>query len=282
MSEQTDNLKYLLKPFGLSQEESSIYLCLLENNTSSALKISRQINMARTKVYRILVKLIEKQLVVQEYNQNGFKFKANHPSTLKQLITQKEIEIFSLKESLPQTIDLLEKHINLNHPQSQVLYYQGPEGLSQVNWNLLNAKEEFVSYEIDTADAYLSHSEAEKLREELVNKKISSRTLINIKKLPPFSQIKDLNKFQQIHYISPKILTIKSDIFIYNDILTICNYLDNKDIFCLEMKNQYIVDMQKQIFEYFWKIRSQLLLKQAFINSTKIGCGSRGRDLYSG
>ncbi len=256
MSEQTDNLKYLLKPFGLTQEESLIYLSLLENNTSSALKISRQINMARTKVYRILDKLIEKQLVVQEYNQNGFKFKANHPSTLKQLITQKEIEISSLKEFLPQTIDLLEKHINLNHPQSQILYYQGQDGLSQVNWNLLNAKKEFVSYEIDTADAYLPHPEAEKLRQELINKKISSRTLMNIKKLPSFSQLKNLTKFQQIRYIPPEILTIKSDIFIYNDIFTICNYKDNKDIFCLEMKNQFIVDMQKQIFEYFWKMHS--------------------------
>lgn len=253
MSEQTDNLIFLLKPFGLNSEESYIYLSLLENNTSSALKISRQISMARTKVYRILDRLIEKQLVVQEYNQNGFKFKANHPSKLKQLITQKEIEISSLKESLPQTINLLEKHLNLNHPQSQILYYQGQEGLSQVNWNLLNAKEEFISYEIDTADAYLSHQEAEKLRQELINKKIFSRSLMNIKKLPSFSQIEELNKFQQIRYISPEILTIKSDIFIYNDILTICHYLDNKDVFCLEMKNKFVVDMQKQIFEYLWK-----------------------------
>lgn len=253
MSEQTDNLIFLLKPFGLTLEESSIYLNLLENNTCSALKISRQINMARTKVYRILDKLIEKQLVVQEYNQNGFKFKANHPSKLKQLVTQREIEISSLKESLPQTINLLEKHLNLNHPQSQILYYQGQEGLSQVNWNLLNAQNEFISYEIDTADAYLPHQEAEKLRQELVNKKISSRTLMNIKDLHQFSQVKGLQQYQQIHYISPKILTIKSDIFIYNDIMTICHYLDNHDIFCLEMKNQFIVDMQKQIFEYFWK-----------------------------
>lgn len=252
MSEQTDNLNFLLKPFGLTSEESNIYLNLLENSTSSALKISRQINMARTKVYRILDKLIGKQLVVQEYNQNGFKFKANHPSKLNQLITQKEIEISSLKQSLPQTIDLLEKHINLNHPQSQVLYYQGQDGLSQVNWNLLNAKKEFLSYEVDTADAYLPHSEAEKLRQALIDKKITSRTLMNKKISSNFSQISKLDIFQEIRFILPKILTIKSDIFIYNDIFTICHYLDNKDVFCLEIKNQFLVDMQKQIFENLW------------------------------
>jgi len=252
MSEQTDNLNFLLKPFGLTSEESFIYLNLLENGTSSALKISRQINIARTKVYRILDKLIEKQLVVQQYSQNGFKFKANHPSKLNQLITQKEIEISSLKQSLPQTIDLLEKHINLNHPQSQILYYQGQDGLSQVNWNLLNAKNEFLSYEVNLAEAYLSHSEAEKLRQELINKKIISKTLMNKKNLQKYSQVPDVRIFEQIRYISPEILTIKSDIFIYNDIFTICHYLDNHDIFCLEIKNQFLVDMQKQIFENLW------------------------------
>jgi len=261
MSEQTDNLNFLLKPFGLTSEESNIYLNLLENSTSSALKISRQINMARTKVYRILDKLIEKQLVVQQYNQNGFKFKANHPSKLNQLITQKEIEISSLKQSLPQTIDLLEKHINLNHPQSQILYYQGEDGLSQVNWNLLNAKKEFLSYEVDTADAYLPHSEAEKLRQALIDKNITSRTLMNKKISSNFSQISKLDIFQEIRFILPKILTIKSDIFIYNDIFTICHYLDNKDVFCLEIKNQFLVDMQKQIFENLW-LQAKVIQKQ--------------------
>ena len=252
MSEQTDNLIFLLKPYGLNIEESNIYLNLLESGTSSALKISRQINIARTKVYRILDKLIEKQLVVQEYNQNGFKFKANHPSKLNQLITQKEIEISSLKQSLPQTIDLLEKHINLNHPQSQILYYQGQDGLSQVNWNLLNTKKEFLSYEVDTADAYLPHPEAEKLRQALIDKNITSRTLMNKQISNNFSQVPKINLFQETRFISPKILTIKSDIFIYNDIFTICHYLDNHDIFCLEIKNQFLVDMQKQIFENLW------------------------------
>lgn len=253
MSEQTDNLNFLLKPYGLTSEESSIYLNLLESGTSSALKISRHTNMARTKVYRVLDKLIQKQLVVQEYNRNGFKFKANHPSKLNQLITQREVEISTLKQSLPQTVELLEKHINLSHPQSQVLYYQGRDGLSQVNWNLLNAKKEFLSYEVNIAEAYLPHSEAEKLRQELINKNISSRTLMNQKNLPHFSQIEKKDIFQKIRFVSPKILTIKSDIFIYNDIFTICHYLDNQDIFCIEMKNQYIVDMQKQLFELLWQ-----------------------------
>lgn len=252
MSEQTDNLIFLLKPYGLTQEESSIYLSLLENNSSSALTISRHTHLSRTKVYRILDKLIQKQLIIQEYNQSGFKFKANHPSQLEFIITQKEAEIISLKQSLHQTVNLLQSHLNINHPNSQILYYRGQKGLSQVNWNLLHAKKEFLSYEVDTADAYLPHHEAEKLRQALIDKNITSKTLMNKKISDNFSQIPKVYLFQETRYISPKILTIKSDIFIYNDIFTICHYLDNHDIFCLEIKNQFLADMQKQVFEVVW------------------------------
>jgi sugar-specific transcriptional regulator TrmB len=252
MSEQTDKLIPLLKPFGLSTEEIEIYLNLLENNTSSALTISRNLHLGRTKVYRILDKLIEKELVVQQYNENGFKFKASHPSQLSFVLSKKETEILALRKSLPETLNILKNYINIDNSGSQILYYRGLEGLSQVNWNLLNAKNEFLSYEVNVAEAYLSRSEAEKLRQELINKKIISKTLMNQKNIQKYSQIPQIHIFEQIRFISPKILTIKSDIFIYNDIFTICHYLDNHDIFCLEIKNKYLVDMQKQIFENLW------------------------------
>ncbi len=259
MSDQTDKLSLLLKPFGLDTEESKIYLNLLENNTSSALTISRNLHLGRTKVYRILDKLIDKQLVIQQYDDAGFKFKANHPSQLDHLLTKKEIELSTLRQSLPETLSILENYNNTDKPGSQVLYYRGQEGLSQVNWNLLKANGEFLSYEISNADAYLPHREAEKLRQQLIDNKIFSRTLVNNEEnFKSFSQVKGLEKFQQINVISPKILTIKTDIFIYNDIFTICHYLEDKDIFCLEMKNEYLVNMQKEMFENLWSQSSPI------------------------
>jgi len=252
MSEQTDKLIPLLKPFGLSTEEIEIYLNLLENNTSSALTISRNLHLGRTKVYRILDKLIEKDLVVQQYNENGFKFKASHPSQLSFIISKKETEISALRKSLPETLSILENHLNIDNSDSQILYYRGQEGLSRVNWNLLNAKNEFLSYEVSTADAYMPHHEAEKLRQQLIDKKIFSRTLMNQKEVKPFSQIKEIENFQKMRFIPSEILTIQADIFIYNDIFTICHYLKNNDIFCLEMKSEHLVKMQKEIFENLW------------------------------
>ena len=96
--------------------------------------------------------------------------------------------------------------------------------------------------------------------------------LTNRETFPKFTQVNEIvEKYWQPRFISPKILTIQADIFIYNDIFTICHYLENNDVFCLEMKNQFLVDMQKQIFENLWSqskpifvetfCRTSLLLK---------------------
>jgi len=254
MSEQTDNLLSLLEPFGLTREESKIYLDLLEKKVSTALSLSRSSHIGRTKVYRILDKLIEKKLVVQQLDSGGFKFMANDPKQLSLLLVKKESELVSLQKTLPQVVEMLQSKVDSGKSGSKILYYRGHEGLSQVNWNLLRAQKELLSYEVSTANAYLPQVEAEKLRQSLVDKKIITRTLTNNTHQQPFTEIVELVKnWWELRHISPKILQIQADIFIYNDIYAVCNYLDSGDVFCFEIYNQNMAQMQKEIFRNLWQ-----------------------------
>lgn len=254
MSIQTDNLLGILEPFGLSQEESKIYLELLEKKISTALSLSRSLHIGRTKVYRILDKLIEKELVVQQLDTGGFKFIANDPNQLSLLLAKKESELISLQKNLPKVIEMLQSKVDSGKSGSKILYYRGQEGLSQVNWNLLRAKGEFLSYEVSTANAYLPHAEAEKLRQAIVEKKIFIRTLTNKIHQEPYTEITELvKKWWQLKHIAPNILQIHSDIFIYNDVYAVCNYLDSGDVFCFEIYNQNMAQMQREIFEKLWQ-----------------------------
>lgn len=254
MSEQTDNIVALIKSFGLSTEEANIYLDLLEKGSSTALKLSRDLHIGRTKVYRLLDKLIDKQLVIQKLDSAGLKFIANDPSQLDLLLTQKEGQLSVLRNSLPDIVSILRSKIGFQQPESKILYYHGKQGLAQVNWNLLNAKNEFLSYEIATADAYIPQPEAENLRKELVNSKILNRMLTNKKTIAPFTGVSEMvRKWWQIRYISPDILNIRADVFIYNNIFAECHYLNSGDIFCFEMYNEQLAAMQKEIFENLWK-----------------------------
>lgn len=252
MSEQTDKLLSILEPYGLTAEESRIYLDLLENNTLSALQISRNLHIGRTKVYRLLDKLILKELVVQKLRDIGLTFIANPPSQLEMLLTKKEGELATLRTNLPKIIENLENQTQSGMQGSQTLYYRGLRGLSQVNWNLCRAKGEFLSYEVDNAEAYLPKQEAEDLRARIVDKKIRIRSITNLTKFDSFTNIVGLSDLWTVKHVGKGVLDIKADIFIYNNVYAVVNYLSKKDIFCVEIYNQNLADMQRQLFEQLW------------------------------
>jgi sugar-specific transcriptional regulator TrmB len=259
MSEQTNNLLGLLEPFGLSQEEAKIYLELLEKKMVTALGLSRSLHIGRTRVYRILDKLIEKELVIQQLDSGGFKFVANEPRQLELLLIKKEAELVLLKKSLPQVVEILQTKVDSGKSGSKILYYRGQEGLSQVNWNMLRTKGEFLSYEVTNADAYMPRSEAEKLRQEIVNKKIMVRTITNLTKFEPYTDVVEIVKYWwQLRHISKSILEIRADVFIYNNVYAVCNYLDGGDVFCFEIYNENVAKMQREIFEKLWSSASKM------------------------
>ncbi len=252
MSEQTDKLLSILEPYGLTPDESRIYLDLLENNTLSALQISRNLHIGRTKVYRLLDKLILKELVVQKLKDTGLTFIANPPSQLELLLTKNEGKLATLRANLPKIIEKLENQTQSGMQGSQTLYYRGMRGLSQVNWNLCRAKGEFLSYEVGIAEAYLPRQEAEDLRARLVDKKIRIRSITNLTKFDSFTNIVGLSDLWTVKHVGKEVLDIKADIFIYNNVYAVVNYLSKKDIFCVEIYNQNLADMQRQLFEHLW------------------------------
>jgi sugar-specific transcriptional regulator TrmB len=259
MSEQTDKLIMLLEPFGLMPDEARIYLVLLENGTLSALEISRRLKMGRTKVYRILDTLISKELVINEYDEVGFKFVASEPTKLELLLNQRAADIEALKQSLPSLTTILEQQRGSNQPGSKVRYYRGQRGLYQVNFNMLAAKGEFLSYEVSNAEAFMDHEDAEQLRREIVVAKIKVRTITNLTHMKQFTDVTEIVKhYWEIRYIDPKEFEIKADVFIYNDVYALCHYLKDGDVFCVEMINPELARMQKQLFEYLWT-RAQAL-----------------------
>lgn len=254
MSDQTDTLISLLQPFGLTQAEARVYLVLLENGVLSALSISRKLNMGRTKVYRILDTLLAHGLISNQYDEVGFKFRAEPPEKFTLLVNTKKAEAELLAENLPQIQEALLLRMGSAETGSKVQYYKGQKGLSQVNWHLLEAQGEFVSFEVDTADIYLAQEEAEELRQELVRHQIKCRNIYNKVHLSPFTKVRELvRKWWQVRYINPEVFKIQTDVFIYNDVYAMCHYVGAGDVFCVEIYNEKLATMQKQLFELVWK-----------------------------
>jgi len=254
MSDQTDNLAGLISPFGLSPEEGRIWLLLGEKGTMSALQLSRNLHLGRTKVYRILDKMITSNLVSQKMDDMGAKFMASSFKELEMLLTKREAETAALRESLPMIYGQLETHWGQGAGKSKVLYYTGLSGLEQVTWNSLSAKNELRIYEVEQdMTAFLPDKFSEKIREELVFNKIKTLQLTNKKHIEPYTKVVELvRKWWEVRYLDPKELGLGFECLIYNDVVAFYNF-SGEEKFCVEIHNERLAQMQRQLFDFVWR-----------------------------
>lgn len=252
MSDQTDTLISLLTPFGLTQEECQIYLYLLRKSPSSALEISRNLHLARTKVYRLLDKLIEHQLATQQLSERGLKFTAAHPQKIAQLLDAKKHQLEALSSSTPQIVSQLENLLRSSSPHSKVLYYEGIEGLEQVSYNITKAEKLLRVFEMEHLSDFLTKEFSEDVRRKLVENKVTTYDLTNKKSFPAFTEVTEMiEKYSEYRYIDPAKLKINFETLIYNNVYCTYTYKEDK-IFIVEIYNDHLAQMQKQIFDFIW------------------------------
>ncbi|MBI3342582.1 hypothetical protein HY032_00295 [Candidatus Gottesmanbacteria bacterium] len=253
MSDQSDILTRTLTRFGLSRDEAALYLHLLEKGTKSALQISRDLHIARSRVYRILDKLESKGIVTQKFDTLGLKFMASPYTQLDLLLAERQSELDSLKRAVPTLFSQLEGLTRAGREGSQVFYHHGIDGLKHVTWNSIRAKGELMIYEVSASmTAFLPAEFSERVRKELTNQKIHVQQLTNLTRIEPYTKVTEHVRFWQARYVSPRDLSIKSEVLIYNDVTALYHYLNN-DIFCVEIVSADLARMQKQMFAFVWR-----------------------------
>ncbi|MFH2085233.1 MAG: hypothetical protein ABII21_00355 [bacterium] len=179
------------------------------------------------------------------------RFVATSPDQLSFLLSDREHELEKLRASLP----ILESQLSElkgSTSKSQVLYYHGKDGLKQVTYNSLKAKGELLTYELSTMNAFMSHDEAEKLHARFVENKIHICTLTNATRLESWTNVSAMvEKYWETRQLVPKGNPFKFEILIYNDVYCTYRYI-GEDIFCIEIHNQELADMQRQLLEHLW------------------------------
>ncbi|MEA3355333.1 MAG: helix-turn-helix domain-containing protein [Patescibacteria group bacterium] len=260
MSEQTDSLLSLLKPYGLETDEARVYLELLESGVASALVLSRNLKIARTRVYRMLDKLEKIGLVTVRLYERGQKFEASNPKKLSMLVNQKEMEAERLKKNLPILEEQLLNVKGDRNQESKVLYYHGQKGLEQMTWNSVKAKGELLLYELESMAEFLDYGFAEKVREEFVRRKVSVREITNVKHLPAWTKVREFAKnYWQIRHIDKKKFNMQVEFLIYNDVYAFYSYKKG-DVFGVEVHNKDLASMQRQMFDFIWKRSNKMKL----------------------
>ncbi len=191
MSEKIDTIITLLTQFGVGELECKIYLEILSGRGDTALIVSRNLKLARTKVYRLLDNLVTRGMVITRLGERGARFTAISPDGLDLLLSDREHALDKLRSTLPVLKSQLSA-LRGDSPKSQVLYYHGLDGLKQVTHNSLKAKGELLTYELSTMNAFFSKKEAEDFRRKFVANKITSRTLTNATELDAWTDIPEI------------------------------------------------------------------------------------------
>lgn len=167
MSDYADNLIKSLQMYDLSSDESKMYLHLLRNGRMSVLQISKNLKIARTKIYRLIDKLASKGMIIERVEGYGRKFEAAPYEKLRDILETKESEVEMLQVSAPQLFNQLAALQMRADEELKVLHYQGVEGLKQVTWNSTKVQDPvFRIYEVGLMHDLVDKGFAEKCRKE--------------------------------------------------------------------------------------------------------------------
>jgi sugar-specific transcriptional regulator TrmB len=254
MSHLSDNLTKSLELFGLDRDEAVVYLELLKEDSLTALKLSRNLKIARTKIYRVLEKLLSKGFLKEEIRDYGTKFIAEPYEKLNLIISSKEEQLNTLKQNAPALFNQL-AIISMSNgaEESKILHYRGVEGLKQVTWNSTKVKGDLRIYEVNLMHYLIDREFSEKVRREFA-KDLSHKffQLTNHIHFDEYTQLENHIKQWNLRHVPKEELDIKFEIQIYNNVTCMYEYT-NDDIFIVEIYNKSLADMQKQIFDFVWK-----------------------------
>lgn len=225
-----------LKEAGLTENESKVYLALIDLGPSPAGQISRKTGLHRRTVYDTTEMLIKKGLIGYILKNNRRLFQAASPQRFIDIINEK-------RDFLEPIIQGLNEKFNKIKEKEETNFYKGKEGLKYIFEDQLNFNEILIlgaslkAYEI--LQFYFKWYD--KTRRE---KKIKTRIIAQDKKIKriPLSEIR---------YIPEKYSNPVS-VNIYGDKTAIILWANNP--FGIVIKNKEVSDAYKNYFELLWKM----------------------------
>lgn len=242
---------------GLNRDEISVFLTLSVNGEMTILQLSRMTDIPRTNLYRIIDRLVKQSFVTEIIDDHKTKLKAVSCEHLKKLVGKRSEEIHRLNKTVEKLEALLPGNMEIYQPATKVLFYRGLSGTKQMLWNILKAKGEFRGYSYITPVETVGKKFAIDWALEFNARKINARDLFSdsykqsVKRYP---YPKNINwPTWQSKYIAPDILNINHQIDVYNNVVSYYDW-HGDEIFGVEIYNEKVASLQKQIFDAMWSL----------------------------
>jgi sugar-specific transcriptional regulator TrmB len=131
----------VLKHFGLSVKQSSVYLKLLAIGPSSVRKIADEVQINRGTTHAILKELHHLGLVSYYHQETRQYFVAEHPKALNEILKKRQADMQSLKQELAEIMPQL-NILHATNDQPVMKYYEGNSGIRTILQDVLDITQE--------------------------------------------------------------------------------------------------------------------------------------------
>lgn len=249
----------LLTKLGFDSRVISLYITLLKNGPLTILEASRKSHIERTKLYRIIDRLREGGIIqtIPEYKR--LTIKAVDPESIELMVKERSLESRILEETL-QAFRQAACSLSKALPGNNVVYYRGPEGIKQMVWRILRCDGLMRAFSYSYWDEIFGSSFSMRLNAGLRERHIRVHDLYSDEYIRyKENWLKSGRKkpagdwsFWDSRYIPETILKINQNVDIYNDVVQYY-YWHEGEIFGVQIQNQRLADLQKQIHDFLWK-----------------------------
>ena len=241
-------IRKALEKIGLTEGECQVYEALVELGLSSTGKITKKANIASSKVYEVLQRLMNKGLVSYVIKQGVRYYDATPPKRLIDFLEEKKEGIEEAQTEVRKIIPEIQAKRKLVEEKNQTIVYTGIQGPKIVLNEILECgKKGIPNYgfgtDVDPYVKYIPH---------ILNKYINEAKKYKFKSKLIFAKgFKSPNITAEIRHL-PREYLFPVRTMIYGNKVAIVDF--TKPITTIVIEKKEIADSYKKHFELLWKL----------------------------
>lgn len=244
------NLEQVLEKIGLTKKETAIYLASLELGSATAQAITKKAGIQRTYFYDLSARLISENLLRESIEKKKKLYVATSPENLIELEKERLKELRSI---LPE----LKAMHNPEGKKPKVYFYDGVEGINQINDDTLQYKGEIVGF---TTPRFVLLKNKKFSREYIEKRKklgISARVIGEDAKAISDLKTMDWKELRETRMLPANVFDSEIEVGVYGKKVFVQDY---KQKYGLIIESKNLAHTLKQIFELVW--HSDNIIKQ--------------------
>lgn len=245
------SIEQTLKNYGLSDEETSLYLAGLKTGEAPLARIAREAGIKRSSAYSVAKALEEKGLMGSFKMRSGLRFVVSPPSALEQQIKRKLKEV---SEIIPE-LNAIEGG-SLARPK--ITLYEGEEGYYTALEDSLRTTNGVIRaigslkkiYEVITPEYDKNHYIPTRVKNKTIYKGLHFKEEAD----HIFTPERNASEMREVKFLPAKYFH-PSFVLIYRNAMTICT--SKKELIAVKIESEEIAESEKKKFDLIWDLLNQ-------------------------